>query len=196
MSIDRADHARQHLERGVVLRQRLADECVTDLLAAVDLVAAAMGSGGKLMICGNGGSAADSQHLAAEFVGQLSKENRRRGLPALALTTDTSAITATANDFGYEQIFSRQVEALGRPGDVLLGITTSGGSKNVMLAMRGARAQGISVIALCGQGGPIVELELADVAICVPSTDTQLIQEAHLTLEHLLCELVEQALVS
>ena len=193
MSTDQHERAREHLAQGVALRRRVSEVCVDDLVAAVDRVVASMRAGGKLMICGNGGSAADSQHLAAEFVGQLFKDRPRRGLPALALTTDSSCLTATANDHGYEHVFARQVEALGKPGDVLLGISTSGGSANVLRAMQEARQMEITTVALIGEGGAMEAL--ADIAIRVPSRDTQLIQEQHLTLEHLLCELVERDLM-
>ena len=191
---DFRDIAAEHLRAGVGLRERVLAECMDDLLAAVDVVAGAMRSGGKLLICGNGGSAADSQHLAAEFVCSLGADRLRRGLPAIALTTDASAITAWANDFGFDGIFARQVEALGRPGDVLLGISTSGGSRNVLLAMEQARSSQMKAIALLGGREEPPMAELADVSIAVPSIDTQLIQEAHLALEHLLCDGVERAL--
>ncbi|HZP89536.1 MAG TPA: SIS domain-containing protein, partial [Actinomycetota bacterium] len=149
--------------------------------------------GGKVMICGNGGSAADSQGLAAEFVSTLTVDNRRPAIPAIALTTDTSILTAIANDFGFEGVFARQVEALGRPGDVLIGISTSGNSPDVLRAFEQAAAQQIRTIALTGaEGGALAPL--ASVAIRVPSSQTSHIQEAHLALEHALAFLVEQTL--
>jgi D-sedoheptulose 7-phosphate isomerase len=132
--------------------------------------------------------------MAAEFVSRLTKEVQRRALPAIALTTDTSFLTAFANDCGYEGVFERQVEALGERGDVLLGISTSGSSKNVVQAMKLAKQKGLKCIALMGEGG--VMKELADVAIAVPSSQTQYIQESHLSIEHLICELVERELFS
>jgi D-sedoheptulose 7-phosphate isomerase len=132
--------------------------------------------------------------MAAEFVSRLTKEVQRRALPAIALTTDTSFLTAFANDCGYEGVFERQVEALGLAGDILLGISTSGSSKNVVRAMTLAQQRGMRTIALMGEDG--VMKELADVAIAVPSTHTQYIQESHLSIEHLICELVERELFS
>jgi D-sedoheptulose 7-phosphate isomerase len=156
------------------------------------VIVQAFRAGGKLLLCGNGGSAADCQHMAAEFVSRLTKTFERPGLPAIALTTDSSFLTAYANDCGFDGVFERQVQALGQPGDVVLGISTSGNSPNVVRAVRRARAAGLRSIALTGDGGLLGSL--ADVAIAVPSTDTQHIQEAHLAIEHLICWLVEREL--
>ena len=164
----------------------------TEIARAAAMVAESFQRGGKLLLCGNGGSAADCQHLAAEFVSRLSKDVARPGLPAIALTTDTSYLTAYANDFGFDGVFARQIEALGTAGDVLLAISTSGSSRNVLAAADAARRKAIAVIALVGDGGPLAGT--ADIAIQVPSRDTQLIQQVHLAVEHLICQLVEQAL--
>ncbi|PYR75011.1 MAG: phosphoheptose isomerase [Acidobacteria bacterium] len=164
----------------------------TEIARAAATVAESFQRGGKLLLCGNGGSAADCQHLAAEFVSRLSKDVARPGLPAIALTTDTSYLTAYANDFGFDGVFARQIEALGTAGDVLLAISTSGSSRNVLAAADAARRKAIAVIALVGDGGPLAGT--ADIAIQVPSRDTQLIQQVHLAVEHLICRLVEQAL--
>ncbi|PYR71245.1 MAG: phosphoheptose isomerase [Acidobacteria bacterium] len=164
----------------------------TEIARAAATVAESFQRGGKLLLCGNGGSAADCQHLAAEFVSRLSKDVARPGLPAIALTTDTSYLTAYANDFGFDGVFARQIEALGTAGDVLLAISTSGSSRNVLAAADAARRKAIAVIALVGDGGPLAGT--ADIAIQVPSRDTQLIQQVHLAVEHLICQLVEQAL--
>ncbi|MBI1953183.1 MAG: D-sedoheptulose 7-phosphate isomerase [Candidatus Omnitrophica bacterium] len=145
-------------------------------------------AGGKILLFGNGGSASDSQHIAAELVGKL--KVKRRALPALALTTDTSALTAIANDFSFEQIFERQVEALGSPGDAAVGISTSGSSANVLAAIRRAKAMGLTTVAFTGRGGGDLA-KLADEAIVIPSDSTQRIQESHITIAHILCELVE-----
>jgi D-sedoheptulose 7-phosphate isomerase len=145
-------------------------------------------AGRKVMWCGNGGSAADSQHLAAELVGRFRRE--RRGLPSIALTTDTSVLTSISNDYGYEQVFSRQVEALCSEGDVLVGISTSGNSKNVCLALDVARKLGAFTVAFTGGGGGAMAT-LADAAICVPSRDTARIQEAHILCGHMLCDWIE-----
>jgi D-sedoheptulose 7-phosphate isomerase len=170
----------------------MAEQCIGPLLAAADLIAAAFRAGGKALLCGNGGSAADSQHMAAELVGRLNRDCARPGLPAIALTTDTSCLTAVANDIGFEDVFARQVQALGRPGDVLIGISTSGDSANVIRAMEAARAAGMPTIALTGTRGSLAGL--ATVAVSVPSASVHHIQEAHLAAEHIVCDLVERAL--
>jgi len=158
------------------------------VLAAAELVLGALGRGGKVLVFGNGGSAADAQHFAAELVGRYRAE--RRGLAAIALTTDTSAITAIANDYGYERVFARQIEALGRLGDVAIGITTSGTSPNVVAGLEAALARGIATVALTGGDGGRVAA-LAHAPIVVPGTVTARIQEVHRTLLHAICELVE-----
>ncbi len=168
------------------------DSCIDQIVASATLMADSIRAGGKILICGNGGSAADAQHLAAEFVSTLTVQNRRPAIPAVALTTDTSLLTAIANDYGVEGIFARQVEALGRPDDVLIAISTSGNSTNVVRAATTAREAGISVIALTGAGGELAAS--ADVAIRVPSRVTAHIQECHIAIEQLLALLVEQAL--
>jgi D-sedoheptulose 7-phosphate isomerase len=160
---------------------------------AASIIAEAFRAGGKLLLCGNGGSAADCQHLAAEFVGRFAPNVKRPPLPAVALTTDTSFLTAHANDVAFEDVFARQVHALGRRGDTLIAISTSGNSRNVILAAQAARRLGLSVIGLVGEGGPLADD--VDVAIRVPSRDTALIQQVHLAIEHLICQLVEDAIV-
>jgi D-sedoheptulose 7-phosphate isomerase len=155
------------------------------------LMVSALAAGGKVMLCGNGGSAADSQHMAAELVGRFVKE--RRALAAVALTTDTSALTSIGNDYGFEDVFARQVAGLGRAGDCLIAISTSGNSRNVIRAAQAARSLGIHTIGLLGRDGG----ELArhcDVPIVVPSTTTARIQEAHIFIGHTLCAMVEEAL--
>jgi D-sedoheptulose 7-phosphate isomerase len=144
------------------------------------------------MLCGNGGSAADCQHMAAEFVSRLSKDLERRALPAIALTTDTSFITAYANDYTYEGIFARQIEALAQRGDVVIGISTSGSSGNIVRALAEAQKRGCITIALIGETGRL--REISDICISIPSTHTQYIQECHLSIEHIVCELVENLL--
>ena len=172
-----------------VMQAILADQALIDTVERVgEACAKSIAGGGKIMFCGNGGSAGDSQHLAAELVGKLVFD--RPGMPGLALTVDTSALTAVGNDFGYESVFSRQVEALGRSGDVLIGISTSGRSKNVVKAMAAARARGIVTIAMTGaKHGPMADL--ADHWITVPHSETQKIQEGHIVLGHIFCALVE-----
>ncbi len=162
------------------------------LLDAARLIADSMERGGKLLLCGNGGSAADCQHLAAEFVCRLTAKRNRRALPALALTTDTSFLTAFCNDYGFADVFLRQVQALGRPGDILVGISTGGTSENVARAMKVAREMRLSTVALTRRGGAVGAL--ADVSIEVDSEDTAILQNVHLAVEHLLCALVEEIL--
>ena len=163
------------------------------IISAAQMIADALAQGGKVMLCGNGGSAGDAQHIAAEFVATLDHRRPRGGLAALALTTDTSFITAYANDFGFEGIFQRQVEALGREGDVLLGISTSGNSANVVAAMDSARASGIKTIGFTGEGGGKLA-PLSDMLFAVPSGKTMHIQEAHIALGHVMTMAVEQIL--
>ncbi|MBV9409593.1 MAG: SIS domain-containing protein [Candidatus Eremiobacteraeota bacterium] len=149
-------------------------------------------SGNKVLWFGNGGSAADAQHLAAEFSGRFLRE--RGGLPSEALTVNTSAVTAIANDFGYEQLFSRMVEALAKPGDVVVGITTSGTSKNVVRGLETAKKIGATTIAFTGNGGGTVA-EIADLALVGPSGYSAIVQEVHITMGHIICDLVEQELL-
>jgi D-sedoheptulose 7-phosphate isomerase len=148
----------------------------------------------KIMLCGNGGSAADAQHLAAEMLIRLRPKNNRIGIPAIALAQDTSTITACGNDFGYEKIYERMVQSLGHDGDVLIAITTSGNSKNILLAMKQAREMGIKVFGFLGAGGGKA-LELCDEAFVVPSNNTGRIQESHITAGHALMEFIEDKLV-
>lgn len=162
------------------------------LLGAVaDRLIQAYSAGKKVLICGNGGSAADAQHIAAEFVGKFYLD--RRALPAEALTVNTSSITAIGNDYSFDQVFSRQIEAFGAEGDVLIGISTSGNSRNVVEAFHVARLMGIVTVALTGASGGKLKEE-ADYCICVPSSDTPRIQEHHILAGHLICEVVERAL--
>ena len=168
-------------------------ECLDDIVAAAEMLIASLRAGGKLLICGNGGSAADAQHLATEFVSTLTVDNPRPSIPAIALTTDTSLLTAIANDFGIEGVFARQVESLARAGDALIAISTSGNSANIVRAAEQARSQDVRVVALTGASGGALG-PLADAAIRVPSTVTAHIQECHLAVEQLLALLVERAL--
>lgn len=182
--------ARQELLEGVELREKSAHDLAAPLAAAAGLIAQALKAGGKLLICGNGGSAADAQHYATELVARL-YQRERPAMAAIALTTDTSALTALANDYGFEKIFSRQVEALGVPGDVLLGLSTSGNSPNVLEAILQAKKQKMRVVVFTGEGGGKMAA-LADLALSVASKNTMRIQEIHLALGHTLCKLVEE----
>lgn len=186
--------ARSHLNESALVKRDTANKCVEDIAAAADLFAAVFRAGGKVLLCGNGGSAADCQHMATEFTGRFNRNVQRNGLPAIALTTDTSFLTAYANDVGFDEIFSRQVQALGRPGDLLVAISTSGNSTNVLSAAQAARTKGMRVISLTGAAGKLVGL--ADIAIRIPSHDTQRIQEAHIAVEHAICDMVEQLLTN
>ena len=163
------------------LTEQVGDKCVE-----------AIRRGNKVMFAGNGGSAADAQHLAAELVGKLSYD--RPGLPSMSLTTDTSILTAVGNDYGYEDVFLRQVQSIGLKGDVFIGISTSGRSKNLVKALAGARDKGIVTVGMTGQTGGDMKA-LCDICLRVPSTDTQKIQEAQIVLGHIFCGLVERAMV-
>lgn len=174
------------------IKDETARLSVEAIVSAAKLIAETFNSGGKLLLCGNGGSAADCQHMAAEFTSRLTKDFDRPALPAIALTTDTSFLTAYANDVDFDGVFGRQVEALGKVGDVLIAISTSGNSKNIIRAVQTARQAGVCVVTLSGFGGRLAEL--ADVAISVPSSRTSHIQEAHLAIEHIICDLVEHIL--
>jgi D-sedoheptulose 7-phosphate isomerase len=184
--------AKLHLLQSAETKQRVAEDGLESIVAAARLLSASFKSGGKVMLCGNGGSAADCQHIAAEFVSVLTQEFKRPGLKAVALTTDTSFLTAYANDFGFDGVFARQVETLGAPGDTLIGISTSGNSKNVIQAVESARKLKMRTIGLAGSGGRLPKL--VDVVIAVPSQSTQHIQEAHITIGHIMCDLVERCL--
>jgi D-sedoheptulose 7-phosphate isomerase len=161
------------------------------LVQAIEVIGEALANGQALLVFGNGGSAADAQHFAAEFVGRFARD--RRAVPALALTTDTSALTAIANDYGFERVFARQIEAFGAPGDVALAITTSGTSPNVVEGLKAAAERGMTTVALTGRDGGEAGA-LADVHLNVPHEVTARVQEAHTVLLHVICELVEQGL--
>jgi len=188
-----AERVRAYLEEMADTAHRAAEACAEDVARAAELLVNALLDGGRILLCGNGGSAADSQHLAAEFVSTLTVDNRRPAIPALALTTDTSILTAIANDFGFEGVFARQVEALGRAGDVLIGISTSGDSANVTRAFEQPQAQELRTIALTGETGGMLA-PMADVAIRVPSSETSHIQECHIGIGQLLAFMVEEML--
>ncbi len=188
----RTERARTHFMESAAVKHKTMDTCMDAILAAASLISAAFAQGHQLLLCGNGGSAADCQHMAAEFTSRLTQEFVRPALPAIALTTDTSFLTAFTNDMGFEGVFGRLIEAIGKPGDVLLGISTSGNSANVIHAVETARKQEMHIITMTGSTGRLKDI--ADVAIAVPSQSTQFIQESHLTIEHIICDLVEQEL--
>ena len=164
---------------------------VEDIEKAAEMMVAAVQNGNKILWCGNGGSAADAQHMAAELMGGL-RSHDRPAIQSIALTTDTSFITAWSNDTDYESIFSRQIEGLGSTGDILMAISTSGNSRNVVKAVESCNDKGITVIVLTGKTGGLLK-DMGDVTISIPSDDTQRIQEGHLLAEHILCEMVEKS---
>jgi len=186
------DRIHQRLRESAELKLRLGPEVLEPLQALIDATGRALRDGHTFLVFGNGGSAADAQHIAAELVGRYLRE--RRALPAIALTTDTSILTSVGNDYGYDHVFARQIEALARPGDVVLGISTSGNSPNVKRALERAAAIGdITTAAFLGRTGGEIRA-LVDHAIVIPAQDTARIQECHITMGHILCELVEDFL--
>jgi D-sedoheptulose 7-phosphate isomerase len=197
VSVTSTDAARrtrvaEGLRAAAATHERLAAGPAVDAVAALaDAIVTALKAGGAVLVFGNGGSAADAQHVVAELVGRFVKN--RRAWPAVALTTDTSILTAVGNDFGFDQVFARQIEALGRPGDIAVGITTSGDSPNVLRGLEAAQARGLVTAALTGRGGGAAG-RLAQIHLDVPETMTARIQEAHMTMLHLVCELVDDEL--
>jgi D-sedoheptulose 7-phosphate isomerase len=187
------DHAleliRREMAESIAVKSRLDEAFFTQLAQLASRVCAALRAGGKVILFGNGGSAADAQHIAAELVGRFERE--RQALPAIALTTNTSILTALANDYDYERVFSRQVEAFVRPGDVVIGISTSGNSKNVLQGLLAARARGAFLAGLTGEGGGAMA-RACDLLLAVPSKNTARIQECHITCAHILCGLIER----
>jgi len=179
------------LQEHLAAIQALLDSRLNDIDASGRLICDALKAGNKILLCGNGGSAADAQHIAAELVGRY--EQDRQAFPAISLTTDTSALTALSNDYGYEEVFARQVEALASAGDVLIAISTSGKSPNVIKAAERAKAIGCKTIALTGSSGEPLASH-CDFAVVVPSERTSRVQEAHITIGHLWCEMVDAAL--
>lgn len=182
------DFIRRSLEEHMEVFSKLLNECAQSIEQSGEVIYQALAAGKKVLLCGNGGSAADCQHIAAEFVGRF--EDERRPLPSVALTTDTSLLTAVSNDYGYEKVFVRQVLALGNEGDVLIGISTSGNSPNILSAIMAAREKGCKTIGLTGANGKKLA-SLCDAAVLVPSTRTSRIQEGHIAIGHLWCELVD-----
>ncbi len=179
------------LKASAATKVKIVEQCMGDISKAIDFIIRAFNNKKKVMLCGNGGSAADAQHLATEFVIRLNPKIKRPGLPAIALTTDVSNLTAGANDIGYDNVFARSIEALGQEGDILIGISTSGNSASVNNAFAKAREMKINTIGLLGKDGGKAK-ELCDIAIVVPSDDTQRIQEGHITIGHIIFQEVEQ----
>lgn len=188
-----ADKVVQIIKESINVKEQIAKTMVGDINKVADLITRSLKAGGKIMLFGNGGSAADAQHIAAELVGRFKLE--RRGLAALALTANTSSLTSIGNDYGYEEIFSRQIEALGSKNDIAIGISTSGNARNVIAGVLEAKKGNIRTVALTGcDGGQLAPL--VDIALIVPSQNTARIQEAHITIGHILCELAEEKLFS
>jgi D-sedoheptulose 7-phosphate isomerase len=187
------DLVRDRIQRSIEVKQALlSDAVVHDRVAQAAIqIVRALRTGGKVLFFGNGGSAADAQHLAAEFTGRYLKE--RKALPALALHANTSAVTAIGNDYGFDLVFARQMEALGKEGDVAVGISTSGNSRNVLRALEVAKSKSIYTVALTGASGGEMK-DLADCAICIPSEETPRIQECHILAGHIICEIAEEML--
>lgn len=182
------------IEENNAISSKILDNCVSDIKAATNLSILAINNGKKIIWCGNGGSAADAQHMAAELMGGLVSHDRRP-IASIALTTDSSFITAWANDTDYDTIFSRQVEGLGKEGDILMAISTSGNSMNVINAIHSAISKNMKIVILTGKSAGRMK-NLGDVRICIPSSNTQRIQEGHLLVEHILCELIEESIIS
>lgn len=181
----------ESIKESIRTKELVSKNQIPNIEKAANVIIESLKRGGKLLVFGNGGSAADSQHIAAELVGRFKME--RKALPAIALTTNTSTITAIGNDYGYDVIFSRQIEALGVKGDTVLGISTSGNSKNVIDALKKGKSAGMRTIALTGGAGGKMK-NVADVLINVPSKDTPRVQESHIMIGHIICELIEKEL--
>ena len=186
---------RKLFQDSINVKKQILEGDYLEIIACMgDVIVDSIKNGGKLLLCGNGGSAADAQHLAAELLIRLRPENNREGLPAISLAQDTSTITACANDFGYEVLFERMVETIGNKGDVILGITTSGKSENVNLALIAAKKIGMNVFGFLGSGGG-KSADLCDRSLIIPSNNTGRIQESHITAGHALMEYIEDRLI-
>ena len=195
MKINLTDRIKEHFAESLSVKMLSMERLTLDLAQATQVMVNSLKLGGKILACGNGGSAGDAQHFAAELVGRFERE--RMELGAIALTTDSSILTAIGNDYGFEEIFSKQVRALGKKEDILLGISTSGNSPNVILAIKAAKKMGMRVVAFTGRGGGKIKdlLEPEDVHLCVPSERTARIQETHLLLIHCLCDGIDYLLL-
>lgn len=192
--MDNLNYIDNYLTNSINTKQKLMDSesLKKDISAIANLIIKTYSNGNKVILAGNGGSAADAQHIAAEFVSRFFFD--RPGLPALSLTTDTSMLTAIGNDYGYENLFSRQLQAQSKPGDVFIGISTSGNSKNVLKAVESAKGLGVITVALCGEVGRLKEV--SDYALAVPSRSTPYIQECHICIGHMICAIVEESIFS
>jgi D-sedoheptulose 7-phosphate isomerase len=191
--MDKAAFIEEQLKESSEVKLDILEKCSESIINSVDLIMNAIGSGKKMLLCGNGGSAADAQHIATEFMIRLSHDLDRPAIPAVALTTDPSNMTAGGNDIGFDNVFARNVEGLGNMGDVLIGISTSGNSVNVIKAVDKAHEKGMKAVGFLGGNGGKLK-DLVDIAIVIPSSSTQRIQEGHITIGHIICELVERGL--
>ncbi len=191
--MDKEKFITNSLKESSETKLKIETECKEEILKAADLLADAFGNGNKLLLCGNGGSAADCQHIATELVIRLSHHINRPALPAIALTTDSSNLTAGGNDIGFENVFARSVEGLGNKGDVLWAISTSGNSENVIRAVNKAKEKGMKVIGFLGGNGGKMK-DIVDLPVIIPSSNVQRIQEGHITVAHIVCEIVEEEL--
>jgi D-sedoheptulose 7-phosphate isomerase len=183
------------LSESADLKRKVIDLCIDDIIKAISILKEAIKNGKKILLCGNGGSAADCQHIATELVIRFSHDFQRPSIPAFALTTDTSNITGGANDIGFENTFSRSVEGMGNKDDVLLALSTSGNSENILRAVKQARHNGMKIIGLLGNDGGKLKT-LCDLSIIIPSKETARIQECHITVAHIICYLLERELYS
>ncbi len=185
------EEIQQTFAESIAVKQKSLERLTDTIADIAEVIVESLSNGGKLLLCGNGGSAADAQHIAAEFICRFVRN--RQALPAIALTTDTSIITAAGNDFSFDEVFSRQVDALGAPGDVLLAISTSGNSPNVIKAVESAKRNRVTVIGFTGESGGKLR-DMCDICLCVPSTVTARIQEVHITAAHAICSIAEKRL--
>ena len=191
---DRSDYVREMISRSIAVKQELILSHIPDVIRMAELCISSLSAGGKILLCGNGGSAADAQHLAAELLVRLRPDVNRSGVPALTLALDPSSLTACGNDYSYEAFYERMLRALGKPGDVLIGITTSGKSMNIIRALQAAGEMGITRLGLLGGTGGAA-LAHCDAALVVPSHETGRIQESHIMVGHALMELIEEGLL-
>ncbi|HEX9912923.1 MAG TPA: D-sedoheptulose 7-phosphate isomerase [candidate division Zixibacteria bacterium] len=179
------------MEESIALEEKIKSEFSEKIVKLTEILNDCLKKGGKVLLCGNGGSAADAQHIAGELVVRLRSDSKRKALPAIALTVNPSILTAASNDFGFEKVFSRQIEALGKKGDCLLALSTTGESSNVNLGIKIAKKIGMKTLALSGNKGGEMS-RIADYSIIVPSSETQRIQEVHLLIGHIVCDLIER----
>lgn len=188
---DKKEFIKESLKESSEIKLKVLESCFDDIIKTGDVIVACIKHGNKLLFCGNGGSAADCQHLATEFMIRLSHDVNRPAIGAIALTTDSSNITAGGNDIGFENIFARNVEGIGNKGDILIGISTSGNSENIIRAMKKAKEKGIITVGFLGKTGGRMKSE-CDYSVCIPSDNVQRIQESHITVGHILCEITER----